>query len=111
VTSFVHTILRSQRLPTDFKSLDIMGDGEDSTATNDDYVKQPTPGVTTVVVPPATRNQELSMAQQRRLRDKDYQRRKRGVSLRSGDSDEDIVSAASTFSRRPSKRARIADDD
>lgn len=88
-----------------------MGEAEDSTATNDDYVKQPTPGVTTVVVPPATRNQELSVAQQKRLRDKDYQRRKRGVSLRSGDSDEDIVSAASTTSRRPSKRARLADED
>ena len=87
-----------------------MAEAEDSTATNDDFVKQPTPGVTTVVVPPATRNQELSV-QQKRLRDKDYQRRKRGVSLRSGDSDEDIVSAASTTSRRPSKRARIADED
>lgn len=96
-----------------FKSLDLLGEGEDSTATNDDYHKQPTPGVTTVVVPPATRNQEISMAQQKRIRDKEYQRKKRAsVSLRStGDSDEEIVSAASSSTRRPTKRARLIDDD
>lgn len=90
-----------------------MGEAEESTATNDEYIKQPTPGVTTVVVPPATRNQEISVAQQKRLRDKEYQRKKRAsVSLRStGESDEDIVSAASTSSRRATKRARMAEDD
>ncbi|KAG5648365.1 hypothetical protein DXG03_004937 [Asterophora parasitica] len=95
------------------KSLDLLGDGDESTATNDDYHKQSTPGLTTVIVPPATRNQELSVAQQKKIRDRDYQRRKRtSVSLQSnGDSDEDIVSAASTSSRRPTKRARMADED
>ncbi|KAG6820703.1 hypothetical protein H0H93_012756 [Arthromyces matolae] len=96
------------------KSLDLLGEGDESTATNDDYHKNPTPGLTTVVVPPATRSQELSVAQLKRIRDRDYQRRKRtSVSLRSnGDSDEEIVSAASTTtSRRPSKRARMAEDD
>lgn len=94
------------------KSLDLLGEGEESAATNDEYNKQPTPGVTTVIVPPATRSQELSVAQQKKIRDRDYQRRKRtSVSLRSnGESDEDIVSAANT-SRRPTKRARLADDD
>ncbi|KAF8073733.1 histone acetyltransferase subunit NuA4-domain-containing protein [Lyophyllum atratum] len=96
-----------------FASLDLLGEGEESTATNDDYHKQPTPGVTTVIVPPATRTQELSVAQQKKIRDREYQRRKRtSVSLRSnGDSDEEIVSAASTSSRRPTKRSRITDDD
>ncbi|KAF5382567.1 hypothetical protein D9615_002886 [Tricholomella constricta] len=95
------------------KSLDLLGEGDESTATNDDYHKQPTPGVTTVIVPPATRNQELSVAQQKKIRDREYQRRKRtSVSLRSnGDSDEEIISAASTSSRRPTKRARMADED
>ncbi|KAG5650129.1 hypothetical protein H0H81_000590 [Sphagnurus paluster] len=95
------------------KSLDLLGDGEESTATNDEYNKAPTPGVTTVIVPPATRTQELSVAQQKKIRDREYQRRKRtSVSLRSnGDSDEEIISAASTSSRRPTKRARIADED
>ncbi|GLB38362.1 putative nuA4-domain-containing protein [Lyophyllum shimeji] len=59
------------------KSLDLMGEGDESTATNDDYSKQPTPGVTTVIVPPATRTQELSVAQQKKIRDREYQRRKR----------------------------------
>ncbi|KAF8895343.1 histone acetyltransferase subunit NuA4-domain-containing protein [Infundibulicybe gibba] len=95
------------------KSLELLGEGEDSTATNDEYVKQPTPGLTTVIVPPATRGQELSVAQQKKIRDKEYQRRKRAsTGLRSmGESDDDIVSAASTSSRRPTKRARLADDD
>ncbi|KAF9468485.1 histone acetyltransferase subunit NuA4-domain-containing protein [Collybia nuda] len=108
-----HDRLFSRSSLTYQKSLDLMGEGDDSTATIDEYIKQPTPGLTTIAVPPATRNQELSMAQQKRLRDKEYQRKKRAsASLRStGDSDEDIVSAASTSSRRPTKRARMADDD
>ncbi|KAG6890610.1 hypothetical protein C0995_006586 [Termitomyces sp. Mi166 len=95
------------------KSLDLLGEGDESTATNEEYHKQPTPGVTTVVVPPATRTQELSVAQQKRIRDREYQRRKRSsVSLRdNGESDEEIVSAASTTSRRPTKRARMTEDD
>lgn len=95
------------------KSLDLMGEGDESTTTNDDHHKQPTPGVTTVIVPPATRTQELSVAQQKKIRDREYQRRKRtSVSLRSnGDSDEEIISAASSSSRRPMKRSRMADED
>ncbi|KAG6854119.1 hypothetical protein C0991_010283 [Blastosporella zonata] len=95
------------------RSLDLLGEGDESTATNDEYSKQPNPALTTVVVPPATRTQELSLAQQKKIKDRDYQRRKRAsVSLKSnGDSDEEIVSTASTSSRRPSKRARMTDDD
>ncbi|TFK40738.1 histone acetyltransferase subunit NuA4-domain-containing protein [Crucibulum laeve] len=95
------------------KSLELLGEGEESTATNDDYVKQPTPGVTTVVVPPAKTN-ELTGAQLKRQRDKEYQRKKRektaGLKSAGGDSDDEVVSSTST-SRRPTKRARLADDD
>ncbi|KAF8630928.1 hypothetical protein AX17_005285 [Amanita inopinata Kibby_2008] len=96
------------------KSLELMGDGDELTAANGDYHKQPAPGLTTVVVPPATRNQELSVAQQKKLRDREYQRKKRAIASRrsTGESDDDIISAASiTSSRRPSKRARLVDDD
>lgn len=99
--------------PHKIKSLELLGEAEDSTATNDEYIKQPTPGVTTVIVPPATRNQEISVVQQKRNRDKEYQRKKRAsLSLKStGDSEEEIVSTVSTSSRRATKRARMADDD
>lgn len=88
------------------QSLDLNGDGEE-TATTDDY-RQPSAGPTTVVLPPAPKNQELSL-QQKRARDKEYQRRKRAsASLRStGESEEEI----SMSSRRATKRARVADDD
>ncbi|TEB22757.1 NuA4-domain-containing protein [Coprinellus micaceus] len=91
------------------KSLDLTGDGEDTTTT-DDY-KQTSSGPTTVVLPPAPKNQELSL-QQKRARDKEYQRRKRAsASLRStGESEEEISTSTST-SRRATKRARVADDD
>ncbi|PFH53400.1 hypothetical protein AMATHDRAFT_137701 [Amanita thiersii Skay4041] len=95
------------------KSLELIGEGDDPGATNEEYGKQPTPGVTTVVVPPATRNQELSVAQQKKARDREYQRKKRAMASRrsTAESDDDIVSAASVSSRRPSKRARVVDDD
>ncbi|KAF4617553.1 hypothetical protein D9613_005978 [Agrocybe pediades] len=96
------------------KSLELMGEGEESTQTNDEYAKQPTPGVTTIAVPPATRNQELTVAQQKKIKDRDYQRRKRAsMSHRSAtaDSEEELVSTTSASSRRPTKRARLADDD
>ncbi|KAK2459687.1 hypothetical protein APHAL10511_008332 [Amanita phalloides] len=94
------------------KSLELIGEGDDSVATNDENHKQTTPGLTTVVVPPAPRNQELTVAQQKKARDREYQRKKRALASRrsTGESD-DEVSVASLSSRRPSKRLRIADDD
>lgn len=94
-----------------------MGEGEESTATNDEYVKQSTPApLTTIAVPPATRTQELTLqSSNKRTKDRDYQRKRRAnASHRStgtADSDEELVSAASASSRRPTKRSRIADDD
>ncbi|KAJ7581178.1 histone acetyltransferase subunit NuA4-domain-containing protein [Mycena floridula] len=96
------------------RSLDLMGEGEETTGTSDEYAKQPTPGVTTVIVPPATRGQELTAAQQNKLtRDKEYQRRKRAATNRSsrigstGSLSEDEV--IPTSSRRSTKRKH--DDD
>jgi len=93
------------------KSLDLMGEGDESAGEVDENTKAPTPGLTTVIVPPA-RSQELSAAQQKKNRDREYQRRKRAnMSRRSTtgqESDEESVSASG---RKPSKRARLGDDD
>jgi len=86
--------------------------GENDEGPNEEYVKQPTPGLTTVIVPPATRNQELTVsAQQKRLRDKEYQRKRRAnTSVRStGESEEEIANTST--SRRPSKRQKMMEDD
>jgi len=86
--------------------------GENDEGPNEEYVKQPTPGLTTVIVPPATRNQELTVsAQQKRLRDKEYQRKRRAnTSVRStGESEEEMVNTST--SRRPSKRQKMTEDD
>jgi len=93
------------------KSLELFGEGEESTATVDDY-KQSTPGLQTVVVPPATRGQEMSAAQQKKNRDREYQRRKRASASRRSTgtiSDEEV--AVSSSAGRARKRARLADDD
>jgi len=97
---------------TTAKSVELVGEGEELIAP-EDYIKQPTPGVTTVIVPPAPRNQEQFVAQQKRNRDKEYQRKKRvSLSIKGGnESDEEIASVASTTSRRVTKRARLAQDD
>lgn len=72
--------------------------------------KGPTPGLTTVVLPPASRTQEMTAAQQKKARDKEYQRRKRAsASVRSTVSGDD--EGEMQLGRRPSKRAKLADDD
>ncbi len=91
-----------------------MGEGEESAATNDDFMKQSTPApLTTIAVPPAARTQELTAAQAKKIKDREYQRRKRAnMSHRStGESDEEPVSTTSVSSRRPTKRARPSADD
>jgi len=91
-----------------------MGEGEESVVTNEEFAKQSTPAsVTTIAVPPALRTQEISAAQAKKIKDREYQRRKRAnMSHRStGESDEEAVSATSLSSRRPTKRARLATDD
>jgi len=91
------------------KSLELSGEGEESGVTGDDHSRMSTPGLTTVIVPPATRNQELSAAQQKKNRDREYQRKKRANARNTGtplSEDESVTSG-----RRPTKRARLADDD
>jgi len=91
------------------KSLELLGEGDESTATVDDY-KQSTPGLTTVIVPPASRSQELA-ALQKRTRDREYQRKKRAnASRRSTGTISDDEPTIST-GRRTIKKARMADDD
>jgi chromatin modification-related protein EAF6 len=92
------------------QSLELFGEGEESTA--DDY-KQSTPGLTTVVVPPATRGQEVSAAQQKKNRDREYQRRKRASASRrsTGTISDEEAAVSSGAGGRARKRARLADDD
>lgn len=89
------------------QSLELSGDGEESTA-NDDQSRVATPGLTTVIVPPA-RTQELTAAQNKKNRDREYQRKKRANARRSAGTISDDESV--TSGRRPTKRARMADGD
>lgn len=90
------------------KSLDLVGDGEESTPAPEDFKHPTTPGVTTVVVLPAPRTQELTAAQQKKNRDREYQRRKRAMRRSAGTvSDEESIGTG----RRSLKRARMADDE
>ncbi|KZT73920.1 NuA4-domain-containing protein [Daedalea quercina L-15889] len=93
------------------KSLELSGEGEESGA-GEDQSRMSTPGLTTVIVPPAPRPQELSAAQQKKNRDREYQRKKRASARATATpmSEDDSHSVASS-GRRPSKRARLADDD
>jgi len=80
----------------------------------------PTPGLTTVVLPPAqsasSRSEAtppLTAAQQKKMRDKEYQRRKR-ASMRNAVSttgDEDGEESVTGSSRRSTKRPRLMDED
>ncbi|KAI0755163.1 NuA4-domain-containing protein [Daedaleopsis nitida] len=92
------------------KALELSGEGEESTATGEDSrMSTPGLGITTVIVPPASRAEALSAAQQKKNRDREYQRKKRAEKRRSTAtpaSDEESVSG-----RRPNKRARMGDDD
>ena len=68
-----------------------------------------TPGLTTVIVPPAPRSDALSAAQHKKNRDREYQRKKRAEKRRSTAtpaSDDESVSG-----RKPTKRARLMDDE
>ncbi|KAJ3987906.1 histone acetyltransferase subunit NuA4-domain-containing protein [Lentinula detonsa] len=89
------------------RSLDLMSEENG----DDDLAKQTNAGLTTVIVPPATRSEGLTAAQQNKLtRDKEYQRRKRASTRRSAGTISDDDSAPQ-LGRRPTKRARLMDDD
>lgn len=88
------------------QSLELVAEGEESSVPPADDHNH---GVTTVIVPAATPRQEVSAAQQKKNRDREYQRKKRAGTGRgrSGTiSDDESV----TSSRRPTKRSRLTDD-
>ncbi|CAL1712869.1 unnamed protein product [Somion occarium] len=91
------------------KSLELSGEGEDSAATGEDHSRTSTPALTTVIVPPA-RSQELTAAQNKKNRDREYQRKKRANARRSSVALSDDESVTSASSRRPTKRSRMDDD-
>ncbi|KAH9038394.1 histone acetyltransferase subunit NuA4-domain-containing protein [Lactarius pseudohatsudake] len=84
------------------RSLELSGEGEESAATAEDF-KQPISGLTTV----------LTAAQLKKNRDREYQRKKRAAASRRsvGTVSDDEGSSMAGGGRRPSKRARVADDD
>ncbi|KAH9924287.1 NuA4-domain-containing protein [Epithele typhae] len=92
------------------KALELSGEGEESGATSDNQSRMSTPGLTTISVPPASRADAMSAAQTKKIRDRDYQRKKRAAEKRRSTatpmSDDESVSG-----RKPTKRSRIADDD
>ncbi|KAI0297728.1 NuA4-domain-containing protein [Russula brevipes] len=94
------------------RSLELSGEGEESAANGDDF-KQPTSGLTTVVLPPAPRVPELTAAQLKKNRDREYQRKKRAAASRRsvGTLSDDEGSTTTAGGRRPIKRVRVADDD
>ncbi|KAI0769041.1 NuA4-domain-containing protein [Trametes elegans] len=94
------------------KSLELSGEGDESTATGDDQSRMSTPGLTTVIVPPAPRPDALTAAQQKKNRDREYQRKKRANAAMSRKQGETPISDDESVSgRKPSKRARLAEDD
>ncbi|KAF9267338.1 NuA4-domain-containing protein [Marasmius fiardii PR-910] len=106
-----HDRLFSTSSSTFQKSLELMAEEE---GTNEEFSKQPTPGVTTVIVPPATKTQELTTAQQNKLvRDKEYQRKRRASARKSVEtgSDEESAASISTSSRRATKRQKMNEDE
>ena len=88
------------------------GEADETVANLDDF-KQPTSGLTTVVLPPAPRVPELTAAQLKKNRDREYQRKKRAAaSRRSVGTVSDVEGSTTTAGgRRPIKRVRVADDD
>lgn len=94
------------------QSLELSGEGEESAAIGDDF-KHQTSGLTTVVLPPAPRGPELTAAQLKKNRDREYQRKKRAAANRRsvGTLSDDEGSATTAGGRRPIKRVRVADDD
>lgn len=96
------------------KSLELH-DADESGADIADAPPASTSGITTISLPPArpAADQPLSHAAQKKLRDRDYQRKKRAnarqKSENDGESDEETASI-STAGRRPQKRAKHDDD-
>jgi chromatin modification-related protein EAF6 len=93
------------------QSLDLQGEGDDPGSALEDIKNNGPPTISL----PAAKGSEISASQsQKKLRDRDYQRKKRANRRQSTagvESDEESVVAASVSSRRPNKRGRAQDDD
>ncbi|KAJ6508655.1 histone acetyltransferase subunit NuA4-domain-containing protein [Mycena sanguinolenta] len=87
------------------KSLELLRDNDEAPEEITLFKQPSTPGVTTVIVPPATRGQELDQSALKKYRDREYQRRKRASASQRSTSDEETV--ASSSSRRATKKARL----
>ena len=91
--------------------MELIGETEDANVDDSNAAAnkaQSNSGLTTVVLPPASRTQELTAAQQKKMRDKEYQRRKR-ANLRMQMEEEANAAAEGQSHRRPNKRARVED--
>lgn len=90
------------------QALDSAGDVEEPSAPEEVYPSKVSAGITTVSLPAANvRSQEA--AAQKKLRDKEYQRRKRANNKLPEETDDD--SSVSAPTGRARKRLRLADDD
>ncbi|KAJ7147057.1 histone acetyltransferase subunit NuA4-domain-containing protein [Mycena crocata] len=89
------------------KSLELLRDKDDAPEEFSQFKQPSTPGVTTVIVPPATRHQELDQSALKKHRDREYQRRKRASASQRSTSDEETVPSSA---RRPTKKARLGDE-
>jgi chromatin modification-related protein EAF6 len=90
--------------------LDLHGEGEESPSEEAIKVSAGPPTISL----PAAKGSDITAAQQKKLRDRDYQRKKRANRRQSTvgpDSDEESVAASVTSGRRPNKRSRGVDDD
>ncbi|KAI0747463.1 hypothetical protein BC629DRAFT_1298420, partial [Irpex lacteus] len=61
------------------KSLELSGEGEESAATGEDQSRMSTPGLKYTFIPPGV---EMTAAQQKKHRDREYQRKKRANAAR-----------------------------
>lgn len=94
--------------------MELLGEGEESENPTGDEYKQ-SGSMTTVVLQPAPRPPDLTPAQAKKQRDREYQRKKRATTnanRRSAGtlSDEESV-ATTTTGRRPTKRARLMTEE
>ena len=104
------------------QSLELLGDPDEEADTigvlSLGNSRGPTPGLTTVVLPAATQRttQELTAAQQKKARDKEYQRRKRASQAReralAAEREEETGEStySTSSSRRQIKKPKTADD-
>lgn len=93
--------------------MELLGEGDESGDPTGDEYKQSNSGMTTVVLQPAPRPPDLTPAQAKKQRDREYQRKKRATNARrsAGTLSDDESVATTTTGRRPTKRARMMTEE